>query len=86
MDIFNNDNENVNKVIVWTPHRMNKRQWAKNSGVCTCSLYVTSYVKNGKISFIQKFLRFLLLLIELSQVKKSLNFLKIFWKLLLCDR
>ena len=37
-----------------------------------------SYVKNGKISFIQNFLRFLLLLIELSQVKKSLNFLKIF--------
>ena len=24
MDIFNNDNENVNKVIVWIPHRMNK--------------------------------------------------------------
>ena len=25
VNILNNDNENFNKVIVWIPHRMNKR-------------------------------------------------------------
>lgn len=64
--------------------------WIKDSGQKTAgaasAVYMSqTYVRNGKISFIQIFLRFLLLLIELSHVKKSLNCVKVFWTLLLCD-
>ena len=55
MDIFNNDIDNVNKVIVWMSHRMNKRQWTGNSKVYPWSLYITcSY----EVMFIWKLVLF----------------------------